>query len=361
MQQSNEAARMREVSIEPRVICCSEPAEATLLRHACAVHHVWQQVDTLSEACMKHVRLRAGAITAAAVASGMCNDELQNKVGQLDFSSFLEERLAQPCLMNLLLGPDPSTYLEHPLQMIVTLLLSGQTGLFSSDDIVKWMDCTLLDSMTFSRFDSEPGLPWHLQRELKVVTSDISNKKMRVLPDDLQPAYDVDPATFAVSEAVRRSISLPFFFAPALQPHAGCPGGTSRVVDGGLMSNFPLWIFDVDRRASQRPKCPTVGFLLEEEAAKPEPSKPSASALKAALDMIETCISDPDQKYSRANPYAAGRTISIPITDISATKFALTDNDRNDLWKWGYIAAAELSRHSTSRNTCSSAASSQLL
>jgi len=93
---------------------------------------------------------------------------------------------------------------------------------------------------------------WHQQRNLKIIASDISAGEMRVLPDDL-PLYGLDASAFSVAEAVRLSMSIPFFFEPG-----DLAGNT--VVDGGILSNLPLWLYDAP--VGVRPVCLTIGFQL---------------------------------------------------------------------------------------------------
>src|SRR5262249_53372946 len=67
-----------------------------------------------------------------------------------------------------------------------------------------------------------------------------------------------------VAEAVRRSMSIPFVFQPR--------GDNREIVDGGLSSNFPLWLFtDAGRKhwptASIDDDRLKIGFLLDESAA----------------------------------------------------------------------------------------------
>ena len=63
---------------------------------------------------------------------------------------------------------------------------------------------------------------------------------MRVLPDDLEAAYGVEYTNFPIAEAARQSMSIPLFFGAALQ--GGRSGARYSIVDGGIMSNFPLWV-----------------------------------------------------------------------------------------------------------------------
>lgn len=74
-------------------------------------------------------------------------------------------------------------------------------------------------------------------------------------------------ANMEVVEAVRRSMSVPFVFQPR--------GPNKNIVDGGLCSNFPLWLFmaggqNYVTQLGNDDTRPKVGFVLEESlAAKP--------------------------------------------------------------------------------------------
>ena len=46
------------------------------------------------------------------------------------------------------------------------------------------------------------------------------------------------------------SANLPFFFEPVKLKSLE---GTSITVDGGVLSNFPMWLFDKETNKSERP------------------------------------------------------------------------------------------------------------
>ena len=88
---------------------------------------------------------------------------------------------------------------------------------------------------------------------LHVIGSDITTGRMIILPDDLPEYADengkaFDKDSFPVVQAVRMSMSYPFLFTPVVLHREGKP---VYVVDGGLLSNFPIWLFD-----SPNPKRP---------------------------------------------------------------------------------------------------------
>jgi NTE family protein len=101
-------------------------------------------------------------------------------------------------------------------------------------------------------------------RTLKLIAADITRREMLVLPGALKYYRDphthrpIDPDEYRVADAVRMSMSIPYFFKPMELVHHES-GQPSTIVDGGVLSNFPVWLFDVEDRDPVRP---TFGFRL---------------------------------------------------------------------------------------------------
>ena len=77
--------------------------------------------------------------------------------------------------------------------------------------------------------------------ELKIVASDLTNRRVLTFDNTNNPKM-------SVAEAVRMSIGIPLFFKAYRY-------GESLVVDGGILSNYPLWLF-------QDSEAETLGFKL---------------------------------------------------------------------------------------------------
>ena len=102
------------------------------------------------------------------------------------------------------------------------------------------------------------------------------------------------------------------------------------LVDGGVTSGFPMWVFDVPCD----PKIPTFGFLLEERKKSPPPIR---NLLSFAWNLVQTSIGSADKILS---DHDQARTIAIPIPPgISSTDFDLTPAQQKDLFLSGYKAA----------------------
>ena len=72
---------------------------------------------------------------------------------------------------------------------------------------------------------------------------------MIVFPDDLE-RYGISAHTFPISHALRMSCGIPFFFDPV---RLNVGSGETIVVDGGVLSNFPMWIFEGINGKKDRP------------------------------------------------------------------------------------------------------------
>lgn len=263
----------------------------------------------------------AGAITAAMVAAGFTLNELEDILGQLDYLNDLLNKKTSRFILN----GSPDDDLKNPLLMVVNLLLVGQQGQYSSEPFLRWLKHHIDRKIpTFASIQPQ-SRAWYHQRELRVVISDISQKAMRVLPVDLDQ-YGESPRTFSVAEAVRLSMSIPFFFQPGKL-------GRSTIVDGGILSNFPLWIYDAPEH--QQPKCPTFGFRLVDP--EPESVKPTKDAVGLFKNMLNTMQVAGDRHYVDRNDQ--GRVIKIGTMGIATTQFNLTNADKDALYKEGYEKA----------------------
>lgn len=81
---------------------------------------------------------------------------------------------------------------------------------------------------------------------LVVTASDLSRRRLVRIPWDLS-TYGIDPDDFSVARAVHASSAIPYVFEPVRVAGA-------TWVDGGLLSDFPVQLFD---RPDGQPRWPT--------------------------------------------------------------------------------------------------------
>ena len=231
----------------------------------------------------------AGAILACYLACGHDATEMADLMKRTKFGDFQD--FPPP---GKLIGGGGNLFRRH--------------GLARGEAFRRWFG-EQLEHKTFASTKTDNG-----GYRLKLIAVDVTNKALLVLPDDLaryrQIGEDgpIDPDRFEIADAARMSMSIPYFFEPVqlvrdrvLVEDAGdCDalaanvpadridvdaqnataqaGGRreasfrelnarelkqqrSVIIDGGTLSNFPVWLFDVDS-PGQKLRRPTFGFTL---------------------------------------------------------------------------------------------------
>ena len=144
--------------------------------------------------------------------------------------------------------------------------------------------------------------------------------------------YNIDPLNFSIAKAVRMSISIPFIFKPILIEDND---KSSFMVDGGLISNFPVWLFDVEGI----PRWPTFGLRLKSDDEDNFTAAKDTGLLKYLFNIIDTAISSNEEAY--LNNKDSIRTIDIPTFDISTLDFYISKEKKEKLFNSGYNSAKE--------------------
>ena len=270
----------------------------------------------------------AGAIVGSLIASGMHVDDLQKLMHDVEYGKFEDEGF----LDHLgLVGKATSIFLEK--------------GIYEGDYFRKWIEGVLADLgvRTFRSLkiddDPESDLPAHQQYRLVVMASDISRGRLARLPWDYEDEYALNPGQVSVADAVRAS--MPFFYEPVRMQAKGKRGkaNASWLVDGGMLSNFPVDVFD--RTDGKPPRWPTFGIKL---SAKPHSAQQMKFEIGGTLDfakaMIGTMTSFHDQMHIEDQGVIA-RTIFVDTTGVKATDFDLTEETQHQLYENGREAATK--------------------
>lgn len=256
----------------------------------------------------------AGAIIAALVAAGYSAAELKAVIDGLDYREFKDESLMDHIP---LLGP--------------ALSLGFEKGIYEGDYFEEWMREKLAAKgvRTFADLrTAETDARWRWR--LKVIAADISRGKLLRFPDDAVD-YKLDPDDLDVARAVRMSMSIPFFFEPVVLKSK--EGKDCYIVDGGVLSNFPVWLFDTDGE----PEWPTFGYkLVNPKENRPHPVN-GPITLFAAL--FSTMLDAHDARYIEDQHFA--RTIPIQTGHVRSTDFDLSKADAAWLYAQGRLAARE--------------------
>jgi NTE family protein len=174
---------------------------------------------------------------------------------------------------------------------------------------------------------------------LRVIGSDLAHNRMVVFPEDAALYVDsdgkpLDPDEFPIAEAVRISAGYPYFFPP-LKLRDAATGKQGALVDGGIVSSYPVFLFD-----KPKPRHPTWGFQLFSGSAPERPTYEAIGGLTWPLEMLQAIIETSINAFDTLAMKAFGnRTIVIPTGDIGTLDFALTAEQKQFLYDSGYNAA----------------------
>lgn len=243
----------------------------------------------------------AGSIVAALIAANYTSEEMYQLIDELDLKHFLDFRKS-----------------IIPFPVAKWLLLYWRLGLYKGVELEKWLD-KVLSAKGLKTFADLPP------QALRVIASDITNGRLIVLPDDLVN-YGINPNTFPIAKAIRMSCSLPYFFEP-IKLKSGKE--TSLFVDGGVLSNFPMWLFDTENVKKVRP---VLGIKLSHNLNE-RPKNNITNAIKLYEALFETMKDAHDSRYiSRKHEK---NIIFIPTTGVLTTEFELTPERKGELFKIG--------------------------
>lgn len=271
-----------------------------------------------------------GAVVAAAAQSGtMTGSDVKELALQLDYRKFT----------------DPGTLERVPLLGPSLALVRGN-GIYRGDYARDWVHDQLrgLGVTTFGDLAiDDDELPPEQRYRLVVTVSDVTTGQLVRLPWDYRRVYGLDPDEQSVADAVRASMSIPFFFRPVTLTSAA--GLTSTLMDGGLLSNFP--IDSLDRRDGGTPRWPSFGVtVLPNLPQGNDRLIPALDALRwlgpprVLEDVITTVLVGRDQAYL-SQPWVSARAIRVDSTDVGFLDFDISDADVEALYAKGYAAGRD--------------------
>lgn len=245
----------------------------------------------------------AGAILAAFIAAGYNIRELHAMLDELELREFLD--------------PPPLTKFIPASKWF---FLYFQMGINKGNKMEDWVSHQLAKRNIYTFGDIKKNY-------LKVIVSDLTLGKLVVIPDDLERVYGINPEHFPVAKAVRMSAGFPYFFMP--KKIRGKNKIKSMIVDGGLLSNFPIWVFENQTNKRTRP---IIGLKLSDS---PEHSRPNN--IKNGLDMLQALFSTMKQAHDARYIAKSEKEniIFIPVKDVQTTNFMLEKTVKEQLMNSG--------------------------
>lgn len=268
-----------------------------------------------------------GAVAAAFVASGVDAPELRRLMGQLDLPS-IPDRF-----------PPGMPVLSESMSLVT------HEGAYRGDYLRNWIHQRLreLGVITFGdlrhrQTGDDDEIPHY---KLVVTATDVTKGRLLRLPWDYH-FFGLDPDEMLVADAVRMSLSIPFYFQP-------CRLGGSVIVDGGVLSNFAIDIFD--RTDGKPPRWPTYGVRLFPDMPEgmgkviPPLGMPLPPPLDLLKKVVATAFVGHDQTHLN-RPEVRARTMTVDTSGVGITEFDLSADQRTMLLRRGEEAAMDfLARH----------------
>jgi len=268
----------------------------------------------------------AGSITACLIAAGYNSQENQAAIaeklpdGRARFASFMDTpTLYDDTIVRDQMGywlhteldnPDIPNLIEPVVDKLIESLVTNNLtrhllslflwgGWYAGDTFIAWLSEKLdaggrnLAHTNLAEFAQKTG------RDLSVVASDLTGREMLVLNHRTAPAL---PTVWAV----RMSMGCPFAWQEVIWksewgPYRGHEMTGHRVVDGGLLSNFPIRLFvsedeNIDAIMGEGSQSEDViGLLIDETLEVPgagEPTKidSSAPSFLERVDLLEAMM-----------------------------------------------------------------------
>jgi len=258
----------------------------------------------------------AGAIVAALLAAGYSGPEMKEIIEELDYNRFKDAGFLDRVP---LAGPLASLIFEKGIYE-GRFFENWMRGLLREKNIETFSDLVLEEYKDDERY----------RFKLRVIASDITRGQLLVLPQDIAD-FGIRPEDLNVAVAVRMSMSIPFFYEPVKLRNMKT-NQVSYIVDGGVLSNFPVWLFDTEGGV---PEWPTFGFkLVEPEEGMPHQIRGPISLLVA---LFSTMVEAHDARYIKDEQFA--RTIPIPTLGVGTTEFDISREKSAALYQSGREAA----------------------
>ena len=328
----------------------------------------------------------AGAITASLLAAGYSSDEMmaalaEKKDGKSVFSDFMGDPgsfdnsplVKEGALAKLLTEIDipliPDAIEKHLDQAIIKWIASSSKakhlfsfvelgGWYSAENFLKWISNKLdsgehngnlrnFSNMTLEQFHKATG------KDLSLVGSDTTMEMMLVLNHRTAP-------NLPVIWAVRMSMSIPLLWQEVVwQKEWGHYRGQEMeghtIVDGGLLSNFPIELFISDLKTvtdvmGDKTSQHVLGMLIDESLSVPGAQKVKGdvgqdkfgisqlATVQRLTGLMNTVLGARDKSVIEAFENLVAR---MPAKDYGTTEFDMSDERRETLVEAGQTAMQE--------------------
>ena len=260
----------------------------------------------------------AGAIVAAFVAAGITADELAEVMDRLDYSKVPDRK------------PPGIPLVSEGISLL------SKRGAYEGDYVrdfvhkeLKRLGVTTFGQLRRTDRRADTNLEPFQRYKLVVMATDVTRGRLLRLPWDYRLLHR-DPDEQLVADAVRASMSIPLYFEPVTL-RDGDTGEPTTLVDGGVLSNFPIEIFD--RTDSANPRWPTLGVKIipqlpaENAQLFPGIALPRLPPVHLLEQVVATAVVGHDQTYLE-RPCVRRRAIQVDTGAIGIVEFDASPEKR---------------------------------
>ena len=270
----------------------------------------------------------AGSMVALLASAGYTGREVGELLKNLDFRDLLDDKgtalsQAHPCITRLFKALEDSWWGGKLWELwgVSSLVnsLGDKIGLYHGQELKQYLLKQIRDrratlaqyaDITFEHLE-QAGCP-----PLKVVASDITTRRPAVF-SRTQTDYGA-----SVLDAVRASTSYPFVFQPVEK-------NDRWLVDGGLSSNLPAFLFAEEYRSTGIP-----AFAFDLTVA-PSPASGKYGFSRFLPDMLATAFEASDEVQRRV--LRGVHYVPVPVPpDIGTLDFGISAQDRARLYDIGH-------------------------
>jgi NTE family protein len=233
--------------------------------------------------------------------------------------------------------------LEDGCELLGPFRLIRRFGWFKGNYFLKLME-TYIEQKT--RGGQQPGNGRATFRDLVEKYRDLHFKRLYVFGTNLTQqavqkfSYETTPDV-AVADAVRISMSIPFFFEARYYEQNG---SNDAYCDGGVLNNYPIGTFDeqypeIDLDSGRQmlhrtPNHETLGFHFVDPI---QPASP-INNLRSFTGGVIDAILDIQDILLKTNPGDERRSVFINDLGVKFTDFELSDKTKRALIEQGKIA-----------------------
>lgn len=225
--------------------------------------------------------------------------------------------------------------------------LLAHDGIYKGDHALAWITeqlagCGVRTWADLRSDDPDSSLPPEQRYRLVVCASDLSRGQLMRLPWDYH-YYGLNPDEQSVALAVRASMSVPFFFRPVTFD-TGDRTGKCSLVDGGMLSDFPIELFD--RTDGQPARWPTVGVKLSGRPGARQVTHPVSGPADLAMAALRTLLNGHDE-YHLDDENTVARTVFVDTDKVDSMNFSIDRKTQQFLYTSGRTAATTFLEHRT--------------